>query len=63
MGDPDLTTIGIIRRGDKGTDSTDQRGPCETEQGGTVHKPRREASRDAKPANTSILGVPVSRAW
>lgn len=62
MGDPDLTTIGIIRRGDKGTGCTDQRGPCETQQGGTVHQPRREASRDAEPANTSIMGVPVSRA-
>lgn len=62
MGDPDLMTMGIIRRGDKGTDSTDQRGPREAQQGGALHKPRREASREAKPANTSITGVPVSRA-
>lgn len=62
MGDPDLMTMGIIRRGDKGTDSADQRGPCEAQQGGALHKPRREASREAKPANTSIMGIPVCRA-
>lgn len=62
MGDHDLMTTGIVGRGDKGSDNTDLRGPCEAPQGDTLYKPRREASGEAKPASTSIMGSPVSRA-